>query len=336
MSAGSRAVRTAGKYGLYQVARWLTSGQPRILMYHRFTDEPGGGEVSRDNFRKQVAYIRRYYHPMTLETLCGYLESEERVPRNAIVITVDDGYRDFYDIAWPVLREYSVPATLFATTGFISGDLWLWPDKITWLLDNANKNSSAFQWQSLVVKENELKTDARRVWKRLIDFLLSVPDEEKHQVIAALASTWSLEPPDQAPERFAACSWDQLRQLQAAGIEIGGHTVTHPTLGRVSDEQAKRELSECWSRIEQELGRKPCSFCYPNGMPGDFSADLMKLVEDSGFRCAVAAFSDSTGMKHRFALRRHSGGDSWFQFSKAISGVELIGHYLRGHEKVYQ
>lgn len=336
MGAGSGLIRSAGKYGLYQVSRLLTSGQPRILMYHRFCEEPGGGEASRDNFRKQVAYIRRFYNPMTLETLCGYLEGGKRPPRNTIVITVDDGYRDFYDIAWPALKEYSVPATLFATTGFVSGDLWLWPDKITWLLENAGKRNAAFQWQSLTIEQNELDTNTRQIWKRLIDYLLSVPDEEKHRVIAALASRWSLELPEKAPEAFAACNWDQLRELQAAGIEIGGHTVSHPTLGQVSGEHALREINECRKRIETELGVKPSSFCYPNGMPGDFSPSLMEQVRSSGFRCAVAAFADSAGVKQRFALRRYSSGGRWFQFCKAVSGVELIGHHLRGHKKVNQ
>lgn len=335
MSTGSRVIRTAGKYGLYQVARMLMAGQPRILMYHRFTEQPGGAGASRESFRRQVAYISRYYRPMTLETLCGCLESGERMPRNAIVITVDDGYRDFYDIAWPVLREYSVPATLFVTTGFVSGDLWLWPDKISWILGNADENNSAFQWQALRIEENELKTNSPKVWKRLVDFLLSVPDAEKHNGIANLADTWGLQLPDKAPERFAACTWEQLRELQAAGIEIGGHTVTHPTLGQVSHEQAQREISECRARLEMELGQLPTSFCYPNGMPSDFSTSLMKQVEEGGFRCAVAAFADTVGMKHRFALRRHSSGDNWFQFCKAVSGVELIGHFLRGKTEVH-
>lgn len=335
MSTGSTAIRAAGKYGLYQFARMLMSGQPRILMYHRFAEEAGGGETTRENFSKQVAYIRRYYRPMTLETLCGYLESGARIPRNAIVLTVDDGYRDFYDIAWPVLQEYSVPATLFVTTGFVSGDMWLWPDKISWILESAGANNAGFQWHSFCIGENELEMDSPKVWKRIIDFLLSMPDSEKHDVIEALTLAWRLETPDKAPERYAACTWDQLRELRAAGIEIGGHTVTHPTLGQVSEEQAQREINECRLKLELELGQAPVSFCYPNGMPSDFSANLMKQVEEGGFRCAVAAFADTAGVKHRFALRRHSGGNNWFQFCKAVSGVELIGYYLRGTLEVH-
>lgn len=330
MSAGSRVVRAAGSYGLYHIARALTSRQPRILMYHRFAEQPVNGKASRESFRKQVAYIARHYHPMALESLCTLLENGEKPPRNTIVITVDDGYRDFYDIAWPVLREYSVPATLFVTTGFISGDLWLWPDKISWLLEHATKDNLAFSWGSLRLENNALQEDSGRIWEQLIDFLLSLPDSEKHQVIDSLAATWNLEIPINAPREYQACNWEQLREMQGAGIEVGGHTVTHPTLGQVSVAQAESEIRECRAQLEAELSRAPCSFCYPNGMSDDFSAALMKQVQEGGFRCAVAAFSDTAGMKYRFALRRHSSGNSWFQFRKSVSGVELIGHHLKG------
>ena len=336
MSAGSRFIRTAGNLGLYEVARLLTSGHPKILMYHRFSEHGGHEATGRESFRQQMEYVSRHYNPMTLEALCGYLESGKKPPRNTIVVTVDDGYRDFYDIAWPVLQEYSVPATLFATTGFISGDLWLWPDKISWLLDNAPHATPAFQWKSLTIEENELCSDAQKIWKRLIDFLLTVPDPEKHEIIASLAASWHLEFPEAAPNGYEACSWDELREMQQAGIEIGGHTVTHPTLGQVDPRQAEREIKDCRRHIEFELGRPPCSFCYPNGMPDDFSSHLMKQVEEGGFRCAVAAFSDSEGMKHRFALRRHSSGNNWFQFRKSVSGVELIGHRLRGSAREHR
>jgi len=330
MSVGSRIVKAAGKCGLYQLARVLTSGQPRILMYHRFAEQSVNGKASKESFRKQVAHIARNYHPMTLENLCNLFESGKEPPRNTIVISVDDGYRDFYDIAWPVLQEYSVPATLFATTGFISGDLWLWPDKISWLLERAKRNNSAFSWGSFRIEKNALLEDSGEIWKRLIEFLLSLPDGEKHQVIASLAATWDLEIPTDAPDEYQACTWDQLREMQKSGIEVGGHTVTHPTLGQVSYGQAGREIRECYIQLEEGLGQAPCSFCYPNGMPEDFSSSLMRQVEEGGFRCAVAAFSDTAGMRYRFALRRHSSGNNWFQFCKAVSGVELIGHHLRG------
>ena len=330
MSLTSKLVRKAGDLGLYQFARLLTASTPRILMYHRFAAEPALGYVSRERFREQVAYIRKYYCPMTLQDLSTSLFEAGKVPRHAIVITVDDGYRDFYDVAWPVLKEFDVPATLFVTTGFVDGRLWLWPDQISWLFAQLGGPNAAFRYGDFELAEGEVGLNPRKTWERVIDHLLSVPDAEKNQLIAALASAWQTPVPAIPPAAYAPCSWDQLVDMQNQGIEIGGHTVTHPTLGQVSREQAMAEVAGCKSMLSDNLPRNPRTFCYPNGMPSDFSIELMKLVEEAGFDCAVAAFADNAAMKHRYALRRHSGAADLFQFYKAVSGVEYLGQLLRG------
>ncbi len=335
MNLSSKAIKLAGDLGLYQLARVITAHQPRILMYHRFASTPTEGFVSRDRFREQIAYIRRFYNPMTLGDLSDHLVNGRAVPRNTIVITVDDGYRDFHDVAWPILKEQGVPATLFVTTGFVNGDLWLWPDKVTWLLDNVSPENRPFATQCLTIEEGDVGRNRKRCWKQLIDFLLAVPDEDKHRTIDALARAWALQIPGQAPDQYGPCSWEQLEAMHQQGIEIGGHTITHPTLGQVDDRQASEEIRGCRAALEDRLGIQPRSFCYPNGKPSDFSAKLMSLVEQAGFSCAVAAFSDRVGMKHQYALRRHTGSEGWFQFYKSVSGVELLGHRLRGTEVVH-
>jgi peptidoglycan/xylan/chitin deacetylase (PgdA/CDA1 family) len=301
-------------------------------MYHRFSQSPKPGCVSQQRFREQVAYIKKFYQPMTLQALVECLFEKRQVPRNAIVITVDDGYRDFHDVAWPILKELDVPATLFATTGFIDGALWLWPDKITWLMAQLSGPNPGFRFGDFSMDAGEVNKHPRKAWQRIINHLLSVPDPEKHEFIDALATAWGIQIPVTAPDEYAACSWSELADMQNHGIEIGGHTVTHPTLGQVSRDQALAEIQGCMSMLAERLPQGPSSFCYPNGMPSDFSAELMALVEEAGFHCAVAAFADKAAMNYRYALRRHSGGEGWFQFYKAVSGVEYLGNLLRGRQ----
>ncbi|MGQ7274713.1 polysaccharide deacetylase family protein [Marinobacter sp. V034] len=314
---------------MYQFARYLTRTSPRILMYHRFSKEPRPGFVSEKSFRKQLIYINKYYRPTNLNELSHLLFEGKRVPENTLVITVDDGYRDFHDVAWPLLEEYNIPATLFVTTGFVEGDLWLWPDQVTWLCKNAPNHDIVFETRGLYVSSEDVHRDYAGVWKRLIGHLLSIPDPEKHNFIRSLASAWKLVLPRQAPVEFQACSWAQLGQMEASGIEIGGHTITHPSLGRVDSVQASHEIVGCRDALDEKLGSRARPFCYPNGEPSDFNPALKAVVEQAGFTCAVTAFADSLEMQDRYALRRHSGSDEPFQFFKSVSGVELMGHRLR-------
>lgn len=331
MSLTSSIIRYMGPFGLYALARKLCRNQPRILMYHRFSVQRCNGYTSQERFREQVAYIKRHFHPMTLGELAQSIFEEGRVPVHTVVITIDDGYRDFYDVAWPVLREYQVPATLFATTGFVNGDLWLWPDQVSWLLEQVERVPETIYCGDFVLRPGDMSTEARsRCWHALINFLLSVPDEQKHAHIRSFADRLDVQLPIEAPEQFRAMTWEQLKVVRDGGIEVGGHTVTHPSLGQVSNEEALSEIMGCRQALEKNLGDAPYSFCYPNGKRSDFTEDVKSIVEKSGFGAAVTAFSDSHGVMDRYAMRRHSGGDDPFQFMKSVSGLELLGRRLRG------
>jgi peptidoglycan/xylan/chitin deacetylase (PgdA/CDA1 family) len=328
MSFFSKVVRSVGPFGAYALARHLCRNQPRILMYHRF--QPGDGIDGF--FERQIRHIKQRYQPFSLVGLLDYMDKHGTVPKHAIVVTVDDGYQDFYRLAFPVLKKHGVPATLFATTGFIDGRLWLWPDKVTWILKHAEKIPANTKVGPVVMNAGLSGQDIiGHYWQPLIDHALSVPDQEKHELIRSLAASLEVNLPDQAPDKYAPCSWSELSEMQSVGIEIGGHTVTHPTLGQVTSEQAQAEIFGCRDDLNEHLGEKVRTFCYPNGQPSDFQDFLLPMVQESGFSGAVTAFPDSKGIKERFAMRRHACGDDDFQFRKAVSGVEYLGQRVRGN-----
>lgn len=330
MSLFSRMVRQCAPWGGYALARQLCRRQPRILMFHRFSDPPVRGWTSPEYFAAQVRHIRDRYQPMTLASLIEHYDRTGTMPDHAVVITVDDGYRDFYDLAFPILRQYGVPATLYATSGFVDQRLWLWPDKVTWLLQHCDALTETLQLGELQLPPLTLDEPRRRsLWKQLIAHLLSLPDSEKHQQIARLYQAFDMTLPEQAPAGFEAMTWDQLSEVQEAGIEVGGHTRTHPSLGQVSHQQAREEIQGCLSDLNHHLGEQPRTFCYPNGQPDDFNGTLQPLVAQAGFLAAVTAFPDALGIRPRYAMRRHVSGDDMFQFHKSVSGLEYLGHRLR-------
>lgn len=331
MSLISKTVRKLGPLGGYALARKLCRKQPRILMYHRFPDSRLNAGLGSEFFERQVRYIREHYQPFTLAGLIQHAEQHGAMPEHAIVITVDDGYRDFYDVAFPILKKHGVPATLYATTGFVDGRLWLWPDKVSWLLENARQITADAKFGSVMFHAQQTCENlSDTFWRPLIAHGLSIPDDQKHRFIAELASVLGLELPNTIPEQFAPVSWEQLREIEDVGIEVGGHTVTHPTLGQVTEAQAREEIFGCRDELVEHLGDRPRTFCYPNGQPSDFQEFILPLVEQAGYLGAVTAFPDSRGIESRYAMRRHSCGANEYQFFKAVSGVEYLGHRVRG------
>jgi Polysaccharide deacetylase len=97
-------------------------GGLRILMYHRFPDRSG--------LEWQCRHLREHYHVISLSEAVCALTSRQPLPPHAVAITIDDGHRDFHQIAWPVFTAYGIPVTVYLVTGFLDGELWLWTDQV--------------------------------------------------------------------------------------------------------------------------------------------------------------------------------------------------------------
>lgn len=322
----SATIDLAGKFGGYQLARLLTRSQPKILMYHRFSAEKKGHEVTAATFEKQLQSIKRYFNPMTLASLADVQQRTGRAPANAVVITVDDGYRDFYEVAYPLLKHYGIPATFFVTTGFVNQDLWLWPDQVLWLVRHRQVSAG-----ELTVGDRtfDLSLPTAKLWWPLVLHLLTVENHLRLTAIAELEQKAGVCLPAIAPDEFAAVNWAQLEEMQQQGIEIGGHTVSHPSLGHMPVVEAQREIDTCFEVLRQHLGDQPRTFCYPNGQPTDYSDDVKRIVAQSGFTAAVTAYSDRFNVSIPWAWRRFVGCEESFQFHKSLFGVEHLGNQIR-------
>src|SRR5690554_5603907 len=176
----SQLVRMLGPMGLYGVARMIIRNQPRILMYHRFAEQPASGRISREVFESQVKHLAKYYNPVSMTDLVKGLRGEHRLKPNSIAITVDDGYYDFYTVAYPILKRYQVPATLFVTTKFVDGEFWLWPDKISYILNSLTEIREEVQLDGRSLSPGTLTPTYKQViWQAIVDYLLTKPETEK-------------------------------------------------------------------------------------------------------------------------------------------------------------
>jgi peptidoglycan/xylan/chitin deacetylase (PgdA/CDA1 family) len=247
-------------------ARWLNRRRLRILMYHRFGD--------REATARQCAHIRAHYTPVSLTQAAGWL-ADGGWPDNALVVTVDDGYRDFYQVAFPVFREYGIPATVYLVSEFIDGRQWLWVDRVRWSYLNS---------ASPLGSREERLAAARKA----IEAAKLMPNHERLAWLDCVPTELGVRPPEQAPPEFEAMRWDEVREAARNGMEFGAHTVTHPILSRVSGSAEMRgEIEGSKRRIEEELGGGVEHFCYPNGSERDFTGEAVEVVRAAGFRTAT-------------------------------------------------
>ena len=112
--------RVAGALGLRQFARLCARRIPRILMYHRFSKNHQNRRFNAGEFRQQLEKVARKLNIISMGDLENHLRQYGEVPANTAVITIDDGHQDFYDLAYPVIRDLDLPATLYATKRYLA------------------------------------------------------------------------------------------------------------------------------------------------------------------------------------------------------------------------
>jgi len=269
----------------------LRGAGARVLIYHRF--DP----ARRDAVERQFAHLRRYYRPTSLTELGAMLADGVEPPRGTVVVTADDGYRDFYRVAYPLLRKYRIPATLFVSTGFVDGLCPLWVDRVTWCL---GRGAGA---------------------RGLKEGLKMLDPQARDAQLAELEAVTGKRLPHPVPPEFEACKWDELREMAANGIEIGAHTVTHPILSRLQDPAF--EMLESKRRIEEELQRPVPHFAYPNGLWRDFGVDAVRIAR-AHFATAVSAepgWNHAGTDRHQLYRTPASPEDKLGAFARRLAGL---------------
>jgi glycosyltransferase involved in cell wall biosynthesis len=278
--------------GAYAAARPLIRVARRAaalaLCYHRVLETPGTWDpalvVARDTFRRQLEALARDYELCTCSELGRALSGGER--RRLCAVSFDDGYADNLTVALPVLREVGAPATLFLATDPVARRRALWFERLALVLrphleDPRLRRLCDEQPALRRLPDVIARAQSPRQAVRAAVALLKESDTETRELAERLL-TDAFGPPDPAALP-AFLDWDGVRALAAAGVEIGGHTVTHPILPRTAPDRARDEIAAGRAQIEAALGRPVTAFAYPNG---DHDDATVRLVREAGFAWA--------------------------------------------------
>jgi peptidoglycan/xylan/chitin deacetylase (PgdA/CDA1 family) len=281
------AFHKAGGLGM---ARWMNRRGLRILMYHRFTE--------REPLARQCAHIRAHYSPVSMSQAADWLMHGGRLPENAVAITVDDGYRDFYQVAYPVLREYGIPATVYLVSDFVDRTLWLWVDQVRYGFLHGEARSFQMEIAGAAPLRFDLGTRQTRMRaaRAVTEAAKRISNAGRLRLLQRLPEQLGVRLPEEAPAEYEALHWDEVRQMAAAGIDFGAHTRTHPILSRLAGEgelageiagEITHEIGGSKRQIERQVGRPVEHFCYPNGSREDVGPEAVEAVQAAGFRTAV-------------------------------------------------
>lgn len=277
----------------------------QILYYHRVLPAPQPfslAMVRTADFERQIQLLTGLFRIITIPQLLAEIENEALQP-NTICITFDDGYADNFVYAYPILKKYGVPATIFLTTGVIGNNRLLWHDEVLYAVQNtAAKN---IEWPLAGRATWPLNSVPARLAfaNACLEALKQKKTAERNQAIKRLFECCAVALNKTRPNEML--SWEQIKEMHKHGLEFGAHTVTHPILSLLDDEEMQREILQSKQTIEAQLQTKIEIFAYPNGQPRDFDERAKQVLKKCGMRCGLTTIS---GMNNNhidpFAWRR--------------------------------
>jgi peptidoglycan/xylan/chitin deacetylase (PgdA/CDA1 family) len=277
----SLALRGAGSL----IARTGEEGRLSILVYHRVlprADAMLAGEVEAAAFDWQMALLAEHFRVLPLFEAVQRLR-DSTLPARATCVTFDDGYADNHDIALPILKKWRLPATFFIATAYLDGG-WMWNDAVIEAVRQARGES--LDLTPLGLSGHSMATPQLRceAAAAIITRLKYLPPDQRQNAMWQVLRLASAKLPDSP-----MMSSRQVRALHSAGMEIGGHTVSHPILAGLDPVAAYSEIAEGKEQLEHLCGGAVRLFAYPNGKPGkDYRPEHVEMVKRSGFAAAVS------------------------------------------------
>lgn len=313
--------------GGFQLLRRIKKNDPVILMYHRILQDEFINGLTPQEFEQQIAYISRNFNVVSIEDLLRDVKNNCIKP-HSLALTFDDGHHDFYTHAWPILKKYNLPASLYITTGFVDGTTWLWPDLLKYIL--LNSNTTILEAGNLGNISTH-KAEHHISWHKLGDYCLTLSVEARNTLLFKLAADAKISVSETPQPPFHSVTWPQLQEMSTEGLVVGSHTVTHPILSSLPKEKLHYELAASASAIQQHLGTAPAGICYPNGRPEDISKAVINAAELSGYTYGLMGRYSKFNNARMFNIGRIAANKDFFYFKWTLARrkQDIPGSYIQ-------
>jgi peptidoglycan/xylan/chitin deacetylase (PgdA/CDA1 family) len=291
---------------LLYIARHYNGPRLLIITYHSITsasDRDTFLGFPVDIFEEHLKVIRKNFKIVSmkegLEALC------EANPRDFYAaINFDDGYMDNYLYAYPILKKYGMPATIFLTTDFIGNRHIFWWDRVFNILSSLKSRDIDIDFGS---ERFYFNRDTLQDKKQAADCINRFLRQQKEDTIEYLVGRFQNQfPLEKELKPSLMLGWREIKEMDRDIISFGSHTKTHRNLCLLGDDEVREELIGSKREIERHLGTEVVGFSYPFGI---FDERIKRLVREAGFKYARATLR---GLNHKardeFNLASIGGG----------------------------
>jgi peptidoglycan/xylan/chitin deacetylase (PgdA/CDA1 family) len=263
-------------------------------------------------FEEQARYFSRNFTTISMNTLIDDLRNKQSFPRNALVLTFDDGYADNYDAA-RILHKYGLTGLFYITAGCIESEEKFWIAEVRHLLGQTQHRQVCLSFPQETFTASLTTQEERVAAMDRLTYLLKTVDVSCREALRARLRA-QLDDVTPVPDDLML-TWGHLKDMVAMGMEIGAHTMTHANLPSAQPDEAWFEITESKSTLEKRLGTTVSHFAYPNGGSIQYYNDRVKAqVQKAGFLSATTSRSGIVSHKSdHFEIKRVRATEKIFE-----------------------
>jgi peptidoglycan/xylan/chitin deacetylase (PgdA/CDA1 family) len=325
--------------GLRWLSRRAFPGAVRVLYCHEVLpcrartgseDVGAPGRLTVAELERRLLHVKRHYGFISMDQALSRLRGATPGSRVAVALTFDDGYRGFAQHVHGLLRRHGVPATLCVTTAAV-GTRGLWTDEV-----RAAVAQPALVSVVLPVSGRRLDLGGAlsraQAGEALIAELKRTPDEKRRRLVRELGERAGV--PPESERRML--SWEELRELvRDPLVTIGAHTIGHPILSRMREDEAGVEIHGSRRHLERELGIPITIFSYPNGTGDDFTDACRRMARVAGYRVALSTIGGLArpGCDLYALPRTCLAAEPWPRFVLRMAGLDDVLERIRGRRR---
>jgi peptidoglycan/xylan/chitin deacetylase (PgdA/CDA1 family) len=295
----AKALKHSGILALVEHTRSAWRPGLVVFTYHRiadpFTDHFYDPVISATpkSFRTQIKWLHSRFQIVALDELLSRLQAASPWRELVVLLTFDDGYRDNFDIAVPILREHGVPATFFIPTAFLESPQLPWWDHIAYVIKKTTAQRLTLEMAPGSIMEplkiNIDPTQRSVAIMAIVRAFLDGTVIDESWFLNQLEVQAGVTVDSATLGRTLFMSWDQVGQLAGAGLTIGSHAHTHRKLAGLDEQSQLFELTESRRVLKQRLNREIRALAYPYGWPGTFSPRTRSLAAETGYDIAFGS-----------------------------------------------
>jgi peptidoglycan/xylan/chitin deacetylase (PgdA/CDA1 family) len=263
-----------------------------------------GNLVSAETLRRQLRLLKTRYNVLSPEEVLSWREGRADLPPRAVLVTCDDGLLNCLTDMLPVLQQEELHCLFFVTGASVEdARATLWYEDLLRLFLSAPARRFEISSAGITISNELASRDQRgKVWWKCVKRLSQVDAETRASFLSAArnelgSSTWqSIDAENPAVcRRFGLLTCPELRELEAAGMTIGAHTLSHPMLSQAPPGLARSEIAESCSKLESELQSRVWAFAYPFGDAQSVTPEVMEMAKEAGYSLAFLNFGGGLG-----------------------------------------